>query len=107
MTPAGVCTLAAFDEIYSSKFCGLKAIDFCCSVGTLPVILLKSSDINETLIAFEEVILSVVTKLFNKHTSSTRLIFLIEALQEEDAKSAEVITRSFIGRLLGGANDVS
>mmetsp|Transcript_30916 Transcript_30916/g.29529 ORF Transcript_30916/g.29529 Transcript_30916/m.29529 type:complete len:544 (-) Transcript_30916:32-1663(-) len=93
MNERGAFVYTAFDNMYSTKFCGSKAADFCGSISNSLCILLSARDVTETLNGYDQIFRRVLKKVMDSSMQSlTSLTILVsnEGTSEEEKEEVSV-----------------
>lgn len=101
-TNRGAFLYSAFENMYSSKFCGSKAADYCGTVSNCIFVLLSSTDVEETLSGFDQ----VFRRLFKKISSSTSNVKLMTILVKQDDSSSNLFNEKDSDQLLLRLNEI-
>jgi hypothetical protein len=68
----------SFEEMYSTKFCGSKAADFCGTTSNCIAILMSSKDLSETLDGYDQILRRVLKKVTIGVSPVQSLVFLVK-----------------------------
>jgi hypothetical protein len=88
----------AFDSMFSSKFCGSRAADFCGSVSNGICMLISAKDVTETLTGYDQIFRRVLKKLQAGATPIQKIAFLVN-FEAGSENSADEISKEISDRL--------
>lgn len=74
----GAFLYAAFESMYSPKFCGSKAADYCSTVSNFMFILLSGKDASETLNGYDQLFRRMLTKIHNSLSTVRSITFFVK-----------------------------
>ena len=87
----------AFDSMFSAKFCGSKAADFCGSTSNGLCLLMSAKDVTETLTGYDQIFRRVMKKLQAGASPVQSILFLVKSdsgsADNSDAIAIEIKTR--------------
>jgi hypothetical protein len=87
----------AFDSMFSAKFCGSKAADFCGSTSNGLCLLMSAKDVTETLTGYDQIFRRVMKKLQAGASPVQSILFLVKSdsgsADNSDAITNEIKTR--------------
>ena len=90
ITEYGAVIYTSFDNMFSSKFCGSKATDFCSEVSNSFIITSTALDIDEILSSYDQ----VIRRLFNKiHLENIPINSITVILSDNASNDLEQITK--------------
>lgn len=91
-TPFGLALISKFESIHSNAFCGAKAVDFSSRASNLCCFVLSSTDMEECLESYDQLIRRSLNSLLESDNGSTSdsLLFLVARDDaNDDSKSIE------------------
>lgn len=88
----------AFDSMFSSKFCGSRAADFCGSVSNGICMLISAKDVTETLNGYDQIFRRVLKKLQAGSTPIQKIAFLVN-FEAGSVNGADEISKEISDRL--------
>ena len=74
----GAFLYTAFESMYSAKFCGSKAADYCGSVANCVFVLLSGKDSSETLNGYDQLFRRMLTKIHASSSPVRSLTFFVK-----------------------------
>ena len=74
----GAFLYTAFESMYSAKFCGSKAADYCGSVSNCVFVLLSGKDSTETLNGYDQLFRRMLTKIHASASPVRSLTFFVK-----------------------------
>lgn len=87
----------AFDSMFSAKFCGSKAADFCGSTSNGLCLLMSAKDVTETLTGYDQIFRRVMKKLQAGASPVQSILFLVKSdsgsADNSDGITNEIKTR--------------
>ena len=78
MNDRGAFLYTAFESMYSSKFCGSKAADYCSTVSNCVFILLSGKDASETLNGYDQLFRRMLSKLHSSVSTIRSITFFVK-----------------------------
>jgi hypothetical protein len=88
----------AFDSMFSAKFCGSKAADFCGSTSNGLCLLMSAKDVTETLTGYDQIFRRVMKKLQAGASPVQSILFLVKS-DSGSADNSEAITNEIKTRM--------
>jgi hypothetical protein len=89
----------SFEEMYSTKFCGSKAADFCGATSNCVAILVSSKDLSETLDGYDQILRRVLKKVAVGASPVQSIVFLVESNGMIAAETAENLISTKVGEI--------
>jgi hypothetical protein len=99
----GAFLFTAFDSMFSPKFCGSKAADFCGSVSNSVFVLLTAKDVTETLNGYDQIFRRIIKKVISASSPVQSITFLVKY----ESVSSEDISKEIKDRLAEIWSDMS
>lgn len=84
VTEYGAVLYTSFDNMFSSKFCGSKATDFCCDVSNSFVITSTAVDIDEILNSYDQVIRRLFNKIYRENIPVRSIAVILSDTSSSD-----------------------
>ena len=88
----------AFDSMFSAKFCGSKAADFCGSTSNGLCLLMSAKDVTETLTGYDQIFRRVMKKLQAGASPIQSILFLVKS-DSGSADNSDAITNQIKTRM--------
>jgi hypothetical protein len=102
----GAFLFTAFDSMFSTKFCGSRAADFCGSVSNNLCLLMSAKDVTETLTGYDQIFRRVMKKLQSGASPVSTLAILVN-FDSGSVENSEALSNEINGRLSEIWNDIS
>lgn len=102
----GAFLFTAFDSMFSTKFCGSRAADFCGSVSNNLCLLMSAKDVTETLTGYDQIFRRVMKKL-HSGVSPVQTLAILVNFDSGSMKNSETISSEISQRLSEIWSDVS
>lgn len=106
MNERGAYVYTAFDNMYSTKFCGSKAADFCGSVSNSLCILLSAQDVTETLNGYDQIFRRVLKKVMDSSMQSLMSLTVLVNYEAGSQVDKEEVSVEISSRLSDIWNDL-
>jgi hypothetical protein len=102
----GAFLFTAFDSMFTTKFCGSRAADFCGSVSNNLCLLMSAKDVTETLTGYDQIFRRVMKKL-QSGVSPVQTLAIMVNFDAGSVENSETLSNEITGRLSEIWSDIS
>lgn len=102
----GAFLFTAFDSMFSTKFCGSRAADFCGSVSNSLCLLMSAKDVTETLTGYDQIFRRVMKKL-QSGVSPVQTLAIMVNFESGLVENSEILANEIVERLSEIWSDIS